>query len=320
MPVIPSHTGFAATPNLASSFLGGARISADIAQDAARLQLQRQQLAQEAQQAQMQMQAKEAQAERQALRDQQEMEMEKAYKDAQIGLRQRELQGEEKVLQFKTQEAAQRSMAQQMYQAEARRLMDVDQLPAQEAYQQAALKFGPQMNLNGGAMAAAFRGRGGIGGADGLGPASPLLDQAGVPTGMMQAMSSDRARRIFAPPTSIQSQKAEPVEGTKGQYFRIGERILPMRDQTTEIRAELKKLEEAHRTDVNGRLLAKADPKKKMADTDKLKLEDYRAREKKIAELEEQIRELRAGTAAAPTNAAPKRFVWDQKQKKLVPK
>lgn len=295
MAVIPSFGSFAQTPNLASSFLGGAKLSADIAQDAARLQLQRQQLAQEAQQAQMQMQAKEAQAERQALRDQQEMEMEKAYKDAQIGLRQRELQGEEQVLQFKTQEAVQKSMAQQMYQSEAQKLIDGGSNP-QEAYQQAALRFGPQMGLPSGAYSAAFRGSGG---SAQLGPASPLLDQAGVPTGMMQAMSSDRARRIFAPPTSIQSQKAEPIEGTD-QYMRVGERVLPKKDPTVQIRAELKKLEEAHRTDVNGRLLAKADPKKKMADTDKLKLEDYRAREKKIAELEEQIKAMRAGPVKAP--------------------
>lgn len=325
MPVIPSHTGFAATPNTASAFLGGARISADIAQDsnrlqmeARRIQLQRDALAQEAQQAQMQLQAKEAQAERQALRDQQQMEMEKAYQQAQIGLRQRELQGEEKALQFKTQEAAQKSMAQQMYQAKAQRLMtEHPDMNPQEAYQQAALEFGPQMNLPSGAYTAAFRGRGG--GAE-FGGATPV---SGLPDQYRQVQTGPGTRRILRVPDSVTgTETATPIPGAKG-YVEYHGKTLRVPDETRPIQTQLTKLEAAHEKDTPGRLAAQkaADPKKKMTSTDKLALESYRAREKKITELEEEIRAIRkGGPASAPTNAAPKRFVWDSKQKKLVPK
>lgn len=110
---MPAFSAYAPTPNLAQSFLGGARLAQDAAQHAQAIQLQREKLAQDAQQAEMELMAKQQAAQQQQLRQQQEMEIEKAYKQAQIGLRQREVDESAKVLEFKTQQAAQHTLIQQ---------------------------------------------------------------------------------------------------------------------------------------------------------------------------------------------------------------
>lgn len=301
MPVIPSFSGFAATPNLAQSFLGGARISADIASEAQRIQLQHQQLQQSAQLAQMEMQAKSAQAERQALREQQEMEMEKAYKEAQIGLRQRELQGEEQVLQFKVKQVAQKAAAQQSYQASAQKLIDTGMNP-QEAYQQAALQFGPQMDLPSGAYSAAFRGS--RSGAD-FGGAS---DVAGLPENYKQVQTGPGTRRILRVPDTITgTETATPIPGAKG-YVEYRGKTLHVADETKPIQKQLDALQKTQEGDTPGIGAFNASKEgKRLTDPQKIFLKKYNDRQQQIDDLKDEIKALRAG-AKVPSQSKTNRI------------
>jgi hypothetical protein len=135
---MPAFSAYAPTPDLAQSFLGGVRLAQDAQQHAQQIQLQREKLAQAAQQAEMELMAKREAAQQQQLRQQQEMEIEKAYKQAQIGLRQREVDESAKVLEFKTQQAAQHAFIQQTAQQRIARGED----PV-NVYQE----LGPQMGI-----------------------------------------------------------------------------------------------------------------------------------------------------------------------------
>jgi hypothetical protein len=144
MPVIPSFTGFAATPNLATAYLGGARIAQADRQQAAQIQLQRERMSQEAQsdaarlaqaaasdaqriqiaretlaarqvEGEMELQAKQKLYDQQALQKNHEAQIEKAYRDMQIGLQERRLQGAEKVNKIRLETAAREFEQQQSY-------------------------------------------------------------------------------------------------------------------------------------------------------------------------------------------------------------
>lgn len=125
MPVVPSYTGFAATPNLAESFLGGARVAlgreqlAQQAQEASmRMAMENERLNQQRAIAEMELSAKQAAEAQERLRRQQELEIEKSYKQAQIGLEERRLQQYQRKLAQDIQESARAFAAQQQYQQE----------------------------------------------------------------------------------------------------------------------------------------------------------------------------------------------------------
>ncbi len=103
--VIPSFGTFAPTPRLAESFLGGVRlrleqerISQAAAQANAQLAIQQQRLQQEAQQHQMELEVKKEQLQQQTERQRQELEMTKAYREAFMGMRQREIENRKQAL------------------------------------------------------------------------------------------------------------------------------------------------------------------------------------------------------------------------------
>ena len=124
MPVIPNFSGFAATPNLASSFLGGVKISQDAAQESARLGMQSQRIAAEAAsdaqriafgreqlaarqvENQMELEAKQKMVEQQALQKSHEASIEAAYKNTQFGLAERRLKQQESITNMRLEEAA----------------------------------------------------------------------------------------------------------------------------------------------------------------------------------------------------------------------
>jgi hypothetical protein len=122
VPVIPSYTGFAATPNAAQAYsagahtrLGYAQIAQQAQEAAARIALGREQLQQQAIANEMDLAAKKEALANEALRRAQENEIEKAYRETQLGLRQRELQGQEAMNALKIQEAARDFDAQQQF-------------------------------------------------------------------------------------------------------------------------------------------------------------------------------------------------------------
>lgn len=123
MAVIPTYSTGIGAPDLAGAFLGGRRIrlsreqiAQQAASDAARIQLGREQLAQQAVQNEMELAAKKEVLANESLRRAQEQEIEKSYRQTQIGLKERELKQQELMDSLKIQEAARSFAAQQEYQ------------------------------------------------------------------------------------------------------------------------------------------------------------------------------------------------------------
>lgn len=98
MPLIPSYSGFAATPNLASAWLGGRKqqlaereLQQQAASDAARISLGYAQIQNQRAMAEMEFAARaEAQAKENLLK-QQDLEIKKAYNEQMLGLREEDL-------------------------------------------------------------------------------------------------------------------------------------------------------------------------------------------------------------------------------------
>lgn len=171
MAVIPSYTGFAATPSLGSSFLGGARIaqqgreadadrqlkrqqlaqeaqsdSARLAQaaasDAQRIQLAREQLAQRQVENQMELEATQKMVEQKALQQAQEANIEAAYKNTQLGLQERRLKGVEAITKMRLEQAAQGFAKEQAYERRRQELMAGGGLDERQASEQAMREVG----------------------------------------------------------------------------------------------------------------------------------------------------------------------------------
>lgn len=159
MAVIPSFSGFAATPNLVGAataadtlrqrsaesamefMLAQDRLAQQAAADAARIGIARQQLESEEKQTLMQLQASKETHERERLRREHEDEVMAAYRKAQIDISKGHLAVEEKNLFNKTQEAAAELSRQQAYD----RLFQAGVakgLSPQEAARQAILQSG----------------------------------------------------------------------------------------------------------------------------------------------------------------------------------
>jgi len=116
MPVIPTFSSYAPAPNLAQSYLAQQRLQQEAAADAARIGLGYAQLQQRAVENEMQLAAQKETLAKENLRKAQEAEVEKAYRESQLGIAQRQLQQQELVNQMKVKEAAQQMDAAQQYQ------------------------------------------------------------------------------------------------------------------------------------------------------------------------------------------------------------
>ena len=106
MPVIPTFSQYAPEPNLSEAFLGRERLRQEAASDAARISLGYATLQQRAVESEMELAAKREALSRQALKQSQEVEIEKAYRDSQLGLAEQRLANDEKMTAMKIQDAA----------------------------------------------------------------------------------------------------------------------------------------------------------------------------------------------------------------------
>lgn len=116
----------------ATEYSRGIQTGAQIAQERNRMQMQ-------AEQAAMNAAIRQQEAERDSIRQQQKILMEKAYQDAQIGLRKQQLEQQAAVTELRTQQAARRFAAQRSYQ---QRVM------AGEDPAKVMLEIGPSMTDN----------------------------------------------------------------------------------------------------------------------------------------------------------------------------
>lgn len=140
MPVIPTYRAGVGAADLSGAYLGARRIAQEAYSDAARIQLGREQLAQQAVANEMELAVKREALARQAMKQQQEAEIVKAYRETQIGLRQRELANDEAITAMRLEDAAREFEEQQRY---SRRFKELEPtLGAEGAARQASLERG----------------------------------------------------------------------------------------------------------------------------------------------------------------------------------
>ena len=106
MPVIPTFSQYAPAPNLSEAFLGRERLRQEAASDAARISLGYATLQQRAVESEMELAAKREAMSNEALRREQQVQIEKAYRDQQLGLAEQRLANDEKMTALKIQDAA----------------------------------------------------------------------------------------------------------------------------------------------------------------------------------------------------------------------
>jgi hypothetical protein len=309
MPTVKSFTGFAGTPGIGSAFIGAANNMASIisaAREAAnQLQLGREKIQADMAQASMAASARSQALQSQALRDEQELRVKEQYQQAQLGLKRRELDQAEQIVGLKTQEAAQQFQAQQGFEKEMASLtsggMDIN-----EAFQNAARKFGPQM---GGIPAAAYgemlQPGGQAAGADYgslqkvIGPdGSPIKDYAWGQTG-------PRSRQLIQLPKSMEEDtQVKPIEGMPG-FVERGNKVYRLDEpqEVKDLRKKRDRLELAHEKDEKG-ALAYQTPDKELKGGQKQFKAAYVQRMKQITETQDKIAAM---TATKPTSdPAPK--------------
>jgi hypothetical protein len=305
MPVIPDFSSFAATPPLGQDYLGGAQLNEQIAQHAAELQLQRETLAQHAQQAQMEHMAKQADFQQNQLRYQQQMAIDKAYKDATIGWRQAQIDEQEKRVSIAAQDASRKMQVQEQYKNRFSAYTDPDYMgeigedvmEPEAAARRAILELDPA--LFGGACSQAVKG-------SGMTDFGEATSVPGLPDQYKQVQTGAGSRRIIHVPEALtgSAKPAEQAPGLPDNYKLFGGKLVKLSDPIKDIQAELRPLLKEHESDDVGAGKAQ-DLKngKKLTPTGQSIAEKWKARQAEIDKLREQIDELRAKTSLVPTNA-----------------
>lgn len=241
MPVIPSFSAFAATPNLGAAYTGGAelglqqqRIVQSAAQANAEIQMQGQKLDQARVQNEMELAARDKALQAQTLHQQQAMEIEKAYKEQVIGLKQSQVQQAAQKLALATDVAARKFQAQQKAQAMIAGGMDPIEAWA---------TVGPEAGTPSGAYTAYEHSKQTP---EDFGALKPVLDEAGNPTGFSQVATGRGSRRILKTPNAGDAE-ATPIAGAPG-YMNYNGRVLAARipPEIKEAKADLKAFDKAH--------------------------------------------------------------------------
>lgn len=302
MPVMRSFSSFASTPNAGSAFTSGAGVAQRIAEAAAELQLGRQKLQAESAQAAMELAAKRETSAAANMRQQQELEMEKAYRDAQIGLKERELGQAEQLLSLKTQEAAQQFEASQLYQRDAQEMITQGATP-EDAYMQAALKYGPQMGLPGSVYTQAFS------------PESTMAEDFGQAT-PVEGLDPERFRKFRTGEGSFQLVRLPDNMEAEGEappgYIRAGDKLLPEREpkQITDLKKERARLVKLQDDDTTGQMMSDRakSGEKKLTRSQQMIADRYEKRASEIRALDARMEQ-----AQSPSSSGTSRFQEGQR-------
>ena len=246
-------------------------------------------LAQEQQQMEMEMQAKrEAQAQ-QALRQQQELAMEKARTQAEIGLKQSALDQAQQKIKLTADAAARKYAAQEQY----RQLIDSGMSP-----DEAALKIGPQAFSSMAGMAGLSK--------EVFQRKHPFVPTTTTVDGQKLIQTSpNRFEKASIPPNigPVQAQAVldpstqQPIPGVFAAPGASGAMVVHNRPKViTAEEAELKKLEKAQEKDTMGRTASMMEETKDMSKGAKAARKQYLDRQKKIDDLQQRI--SRGGSGA----------------------
>jgi len=153
--IIPSFSGFAATPNTGEAWLGGvasAQRDTAMAQQAAQanqqIEIEKQKLQQQAVQSQMELQAQQKAEQDRTLMAQQELQIKQQYDQNMAGLRKQQLDTAQQHVQMQVKQAADQFAARQTY---------TTRVQAGEDASKVALEMAPQMGLPSGAYSQLFK-------------------------------------------------------------------------------------------------------------------------------------------------------------------
>lgn len=292
MPQLRSFSAYAPKPDFGSALIGGANVgrqsAATGANIAAELALGRERIQASMVQANMEAASKAQALQMQALRADQELKIQQAQQQAVLGLKQRELDQAQEIVNLKAQDAANRFAASQQYQQEAQALMQGGMEP-DRAFMQAAMKFGPQMELPGSAYSQVFRQENGEGGAD-FGAAAPV---EGLPDDYRQVQTGPASRRIIRLPESIEDEGGEgrEIPGLPGKR-EYGGKVYTVKEPRELIRMEkrLERLETEHSKDNFGLSAFNAEKAgEELSKGRKVLSEAYKARASEIRALDEKV-------------------------------
>lgn len=174
----------------------------------AQIQEQQQRLQQESAQASQKLAAQQEAEQQDTLREQQRLNIEKAYKDAEIGLRKQQLDQSKQQLAAQTQMAARKFQAQQQAQ---------QRIQAGEDPSKVWMELGPQLGMNGPAMAALAKKPFQFGGATGV---------PGLPDDYKAVQTGPESRRIMhIPSTATGSEIGSPIPVVGPNGEKLGFRI-----------------------------------------------------------------------------------------------
>jgi hypothetical protein len=299
---IPTFSGHAGTPDFGGSWAAGAGIGQREVESAQQFKLGREKIAADMAQAEMELSAKRAAMAQQAMAQAQELEIEKAYRQSMLGLRDRELQMQEQQAASEIESVANQFAAQQRMRSYVEDAISQGK-PVGEAFQEAMALHGVGAGAPGSAFGEMMPGQ-----AEAEIPAPIMQEMAGTGAeGFRVAKTSKNQWQVFPPQGPAQ---AAPVPGAPGS-LEYGRRVIPDR-RYRQLESEI--------DDIRTRLNSDAwsikrtayeeskDPDAELTKTKKIWAREYKAQLDELKKREEQLAEIGARHTPSPrasTNAAP---------------
>lgn len=301
--------------NPAEKFVQGMQLGASIGQE-------RNKLNQQAATTQMEAQVKSDQSARNALLEQQQNEVQAAYHQQQIDLQQKELEQKQQKVQLETQDAARTFQAQQEYKQSSQALIDQGVDP-EEAYLRSAMRVGPMMGITGPAMASMGKTLSEMNANNEEQAPEPIIKQLDIGGGKTRPAAYIPGSKAFRfadeNMTGTGSTVAQPIKDEQGNAlpgkYAYGKQVISVPDEIVAMERKLDKKEAAQDKDTNGAEAAAKDPSK-LNEYSKVQAKAYRARQKEIDDLKNEI-DAKTKKKTGTTDYGAKRLIWNPKTRKL---
>lgn len=294
MPQLRSFSSFPATPNLGEAWQGGTALAQRDTELAAKVQNDREQLANQYAIAEMETATRRAALSQQQLQQQQELEVQKAYQQSVIGLRQRDVEQQQQQIDLKSEEAARQFSAQESIRREVEDVIakggDVS-----AGFRNSLMKHGTQAGVAGPAMGDVLAsGPGGANAPMGVPVAIDLKDEAGNPTGQKIYQSSlhqySTLPKAELPPT-YEKNAAPGFDRIGKRFFVSGE----LKDAEKEV-DRLGKWFDGQSAVAGELVLKKQASGQELKPWEQSTLEAYQKKQKELKDAKNTITRLRSAT------------------------
>jgi len=286
MPQLRSFSAFGSTPNVGSSYVGGAGVGQRIQETQINAATQRAQIANQYAIAEMENASKRAALAQKALSDAQELEVQKAYQQSQLALRGRELDLSEQGYNLKADEASRQFMAQEQMRRGVQEALAKDpKMDPGVALRKQASIWGPQAGLKADEYNSMFSQQ-----SAGLPPpvAVDIVDSQGKPTGQKVVQTGTNSRVVLHDPRENPTE-ATPAPGTGGSMLQWGNRLFanPEYQQLNKDKARIEKMLEGPDMELNRRALTK--PEGSRTSRDAVLISEYRNKQAELKAIQDKI-------------------------------